>query len=325
MLVEVLTSHGNSQTQHGWVGAGATCSIGRALTNDIVLDDQYAAAAHTRLTLLEDGRVAVADLGSRNGTRVDGELIGPEFAIANEGVLIVGRTRVRVRTLLAPMPPERLFRRDVLQRHRTVLAIAGLALMLGYLAFNQWVAAPEKFARDAFVIQLTALGVIGVWVALWALLTRISHGIWNIRSHVAIVAGTVGLALWMVSFSEAAQFAFQWRGFAVLAGFVTTAAALGALFLHLRKATHLSLRMAAAIAVAVPLTLGGVATWISTQDGNRDVNRLERGAPVMPPNLRIAGSIELDDFLANANALRREAARNRQTSLAEMPLAGPDE
>ena len=50
-------------------------TIGRDTSNDVVLQDPNVSRFHAEVARLEDGRVAVRDLASRNGTRVNGQLI----------------------------------------------------------------------------------------------------------------------------------------------------------------------------------------------------------------------------------------------------------
>jgi ABC-type multidrug transport system ATPase subunit/ABC-type multidrug transport system permease subunit len=50
-------------------------TIGRDRSNDVVLEDPNVSRFHAEVARLEDGRVAVRDLSSRNGTRVNGELV----------------------------------------------------------------------------------------------------------------------------------------------------------------------------------------------------------------------------------------------------------
>jgi ABC-type multidrug transport system ATPase subunit/ABC-type multidrug transport system permease subunit len=50
-------------------------TIGRDTSNDVVLQDPNVSRFHAEVARLEDGRVAIRDLGSRNGTRVNGELV----------------------------------------------------------------------------------------------------------------------------------------------------------------------------------------------------------------------------------------------------------
>ena len=50
-------------------------TIGRDTSNDVVLQDPNVSRFHAEVARLDDGRVAIRDLASRNGTRVDGELV----------------------------------------------------------------------------------------------------------------------------------------------------------------------------------------------------------------------------------------------------------
>ncbi len=45
---------------------------------------------------------------------------------------------MRVRTADAKLEPERPLRRDLLLRHRTVLAVSGVVLCLAFAALLQW-------------------------------------------------------------------------------------------------------------------------------------------------------------------------------------------
>ena len=91
MLIEEIGPQGHPVLRQRFAGAGAECRIGRDLGCDIVVDDEHAAPQHALLTLLEDGRVNVRDLGTRNGTRVDGHRVPAETgANIEQGELIVG-------------------------------------------------------------------------------------------------------------------------------------------------------------------------------------------------------------------------------------------
>jgi hypothetical protein len=303
------------------VGAGASCKLGRSLSCDIVLDDAHAAAEHTTLTLLDDGRVSVADLDSRNGTRVELRRLSAAAITIEGGTLIIGRTQVRVRTLHSALAPEKLFRRDIVQRHRTSLAAVGVILSLGYVAFREWQGAPDQMAREVLIAIFAALTVLGIWIGIWALITRVSHGAWALRTHLAIAANTAAFVFWSSLGFNVGAFATQWQWLTTLLGIIAIGVVLGALYLHLRKATHMTWRVAAIVASTLPLLLGGTAAWLAWQGTARNVNRLALGGDVYPPQVRISPARELNDYLTHANELKGEANRNRQTSLAEMPIA----
>jgi hypothetical protein len=246
------------------------------------------------LTLRADGRVHVQDLATRNGVRVDGQPIDPEGGrIVTDGELRVGRTRLRLRTAEVPLAPERPFRRDFLRRHRTVLAIAGLLLCAAFAAFLQWSQAPEQLAARMLIAELVALAIAAICVGLWA------WGYW-----------LYGMA----------AFALQWRwldaAMVMLAGVV----ALLATWLHLRHATRFGRVPSVMLAVLATLLCYGVWWLVELQVDPRTVNRVQLGAPIYPPSLRVAPSMDAADYFADAVELKREANRNRQQSLLENPI-----
>ncbi|WP_434590335.1 FtsK/SpoIIIE domain-containing protein [Streptomyces sp. A5-4] len=83
---------------------GGRISIGRSTDADVPLDDPDVSRLHCAVTLTEDGRVSVADLGSTNGTALDGaEVDERPVRLAPGALLRVGESALR----LAPgeLPP----------------------------------------------------------------------------------------------------------------------------------------------------------------------------------------------------------------------------
>lgn len=73
----------------------ATLSLGRAPENDVILgDDGYASSRHARIEPRRDG-VWVADLGSTNGTYVNGIRLTVPRRLAPGDVIRVGNTDLR--------------------------------------------------------------------------------------------------------------------------------------------------------------------------------------------------------------------------------------
>ncbi|MFE3286574.1 FHA domain-containing protein, partial [Streptomyces sp. NPDC059233] len=85
--------------------------VGRSADADVPLDDPDVSRLHCAVTVLRDGRVAVADLDSTNGTTLDGAPVGPQPVALTPGALLrVGESTLRLAppTTAALRPPRPL-------------------------------------------------------------------------------------------------------------------------------------------------------------------------------------------------------------------------
>lgn len=81
---------------------GGQISVGRSADADVPLDDPDVSRLHCSVTVTEDGRVTVADLGSTNGTTLDGRPVGARPVRLPAGALLrLGESTLR----LAPGTP----------------------------------------------------------------------------------------------------------------------------------------------------------------------------------------------------------------------------
>ena len=102
-------------------------------------------------------------------------------------------------------------------------------------------------------------------------------------------------------------------------------ATLVGLYLHLREATHYRRRMSFALAGAATLVIGAVAWIIAIGVDDGDVNRVDLGPEVRLGAARVVPNRDISDYLAEVDELRLAAARERQKSLLNAPLADADE
>ncbi|MCX5397366.1 FHA domain-containing protein [Streptomyces sp. NBC_00102] len=83
---------------------GGQIRIGRSAEADVPLDDPDVSRLHCAVTVSGDGRVTVADLGSTNGTSLDGAEIGTRPVPLSAGALLrLGESTLRLTT--GPRPP----------------------------------------------------------------------------------------------------------------------------------------------------------------------------------------------------------------------------
>jgi pSer/pThr/pTyr-binding forkhead associated (FHA) protein len=69
--------------------------FGRAMTNTVVIEDSFASLEHARLSL-RTGRWWLEDLGSTNGTRLNGEPLSAPAIVATGDEIGIGRVRLRI-------------------------------------------------------------------------------------------------------------------------------------------------------------------------------------------------------------------------------------
>lgn len=76
----------------------AVTTMGRDLSNDIVIADSYASTRHARVERQEDGRFWLVDLGSRNGTFLNGQQVRPNVPVPLDGgdVIKIGKVELKV-------------------------------------------------------------------------------------------------------------------------------------------------------------------------------------------------------------------------------------
>lgn len=75
---------------------GPVTVIGRGGDSDIILEDTGVSRHHLELRADGPGRLIATDLGSTNGTHVDGERIRTPVALSDRSLVTIGRTRMTI-------------------------------------------------------------------------------------------------------------------------------------------------------------------------------------------------------------------------------------
>ncbi|MFI2374030.1 FHA domain-containing protein [Streptomyces sp. NPDC018964] len=82
---------------------GGEIRIGRSADADVPLDDPDVSRLHCAVTVAPDGGVSVADLGSTNGTTLDGRRVGPRPVRLTPGALLrIGESALRLTPAAGP-------------------------------------------------------------------------------------------------------------------------------------------------------------------------------------------------------------------------------
>jgi hypothetical protein len=298
-------------------------TIGRSPAADVILDDPYAAPLHASVEVAADGAILVTDLGTVNGIVIGGRRHrGAQKMPVPSGRLQIGRTRLRVRSTREEPAPEKPDHAAVFpeQGSPTLGAVAGGLACVAYVAYLAWLDAPRDVAASIAVMAIWAAFSAGLWISLWALLSRVMQGEWHWRWHCAILFIVVAVYALSEIALDLAWFAFslpRWGSRDLIMG----ALALGAaLYWHLIHASGAGRRRLALIAALLPATLAAGGFWLQSRVQDHNVNYIAVEPKVFPPALRLGKADGLRDYFEQATRLRASA----DSKLARVP-AGEEE
>lgn len=175
---------GRALDVHAW-----PLSLGRALDNDLVIDDPHVAPQHAQLLLDEAGTLHVVVGDSINGLRWGAQQLGAGQSLAlppGGGELQLGPLRLRVRLPAEALAPEK----PLPQRHRAagLLAAGSAALVLLMAVADHWVAQDPGADAAAWLPLLLGLPLAAAaWAGLWALASKLFQHRFDFVGHLRIV------------------------------------------------------------------------------------------------------------------------------------------
>jgi hypothetical protein len=300
-------------------------TVGRALTNDLVLSDVHVAPEHLRIDVVpqtdatgvtggaEDGPLVVQVLETINGVRHGHthHASGSRFDWSGVEDLVLGRLRLRLRLANAALAPEQLLARF---RWRSVALTA--ALLLAYMAQGLWVtwldnAEMSRFGLNAGKMLAVLLGFTLVWAGGAALVSKLFTGHAHFWRHVRIVLGVSVASALLSGLMSATAFAFGWVLLARLAPLVDWwALALGLLLQWWVVAPPRRKWLQRAVLGGLVLIGVAVTAWVINKD-NQSEPRLAR---LYPPGWRLVAPVPVPQWLTESQALRQRLDERLQSS-----------
>jgi hypothetical protein len=282
--VEILSRHRDVAGRFRITGPEAR--IGRGYDNDVVVDDPYVAPQHLRVFRDDAGQLVAEDMGSANGTFLDGGKSRLAHIIVDgKRPIRIGRTYLRIRGIDHAVERERVAQPE---RHISpmVLVVALGVATLGISALDVWLGQTVELRASSYLTPLLAIfaTLIG-WVAIWALLSRIFAGHSHFIDNLLIaLAGALAFALY-ADIAKVASFALAWPT-AVTYQYVAAWSILAAMcFLHLREVGRARLWLKGAFVTALLVTAIAVQT-VQRSEAFSDSGRRVTAWQLMPPSLR---------------------------------------
>lgn len=298
--------------------------VGRAIDNDVVLDDTHVAAHHA--TLDESAAGLSLQVGTTvNGARVGGKRLasGERAELAGGEAFQLGSTRLRVRRAADALAPEKALAPE--PRGGWGLLAAMTVVLLAWNMAELWLNTdPGGRLSDYLPVLAGGPVALALWCGLWALGSKLFQHRFEFWPHVRVAlvyllaAGVVGLVLPLLAYALSWEFASRITDLAV--GAVLTAMVLA----HLSLVLPARKRLLAAATVAA--FAAGVVVMLarSYQVNDRFFDELYM-TTLAPPLLRVAPAVETRRFFEEAQDLKAVLDRHARDEDSAAPEFETDE
>jgi len=292
--------------------------VGRAIDNDLVLDDAHIAAYHFSVDADERGVfVQVGD--TVNGLRADGRrLAAGERAVVGEHPLRldVGDSHLRLRLADHALAPESPLSTPRSVWHAAGPTLAAGLLVLAALLFGTWLDSdPDELTRSLASMLVTAVTAGVTWCAGWSLVTKIftrrSRFWWHVR---VLLFGVLAIDA-VDALANLLAFSLSWPAVSDYSFVYTYAIGAAMLYFHvLALEPRRPVRMRAVVA---GMFLAGTALslWFNHQSRDQLGEELYM-THLLPPALRLAPTVDTATFvkgLAPLKATLDEKAKKRDS------------
>lgn len=242
--------------------------IGRALDNDVIIDDPYIDAHHVSVDVSEPGGWHVTDLDSKNGT-FKAHAPVESSSIRSGDELLIGKTRVRFFSVEHRVPLAKSLK-DL--EHR-LLSFDSVGVMLALMVLLAALpcaalylnAVGNPFKPDAFVVAATSLlGSSVLIAAFWSLIARLLRGesrfrvLFNITMVCGLASALLRPAVSVISYN------FPGAGLDDIANLLITAT-LGGIYIYMVLLISTRLTSPLSQAIAVVVATGTIGAYAITQ------------------------------------------------------------
>lgn len=273
--------------------------VGRAIDNDLVLDDAHIAPHHFTLFADDEGAIHVEAGETLNGLRADGRRVasGGRARVGGAPLRIdAGDSHLRLRLASHALAPERPMKAVENRVRKALSTLAGVLLAAFAIGFSAWLSSdPDSTANVlsqlALKVLIGGLAWCGAWAVLSKVFTRRAHFWWHVR--VLVFAVVANYAISAAASLLAYSFSWAWATDYVAIALYAVGAAL--LYFHLLGIEPRHPERLRAAAVAMFCAAVGLHLWFNERSTDQLGDELYVSS-LFPPAWRVARPVDSATF-----------------------------
>jgi hypothetical protein len=297
--------------------------VGRAYTNEVIVDDPYVCPLHLKIAPDEQGHLIAHDLGSVNGLRAgaDDALVSM-LELQSGSRFLIGRTLLRYCSVDHPLAPTAIDgSRKVSRLASPYMPVAAGLLVLSTLCLESFLSSVERVKLVNIVGEpmLTIATTLG-WAGAWALASRIIVSRFHFAEHSTIAYGAILGFILLGTMSEWLEFFFPAVSAVWLAGLFGSGLVLAALvYGHLGFASALRRRSRVVAALLLSAAVVGMNAISDYAARSKFSTVMEYNGVLKPIDAALLPATSADQFIADSQKLKSELDSLAQKARAAQP------
>jgi hypothetical protein len=312
-FVEILNHDNTLLTRYRFEHLPIT--IGRAYTNDVIIDDPYIAPEHAIVESADGMQLSIRDLNTKNGLKINGQS-KVLFNLTEENVQL-GHTTIRMRHAATVIAAEQVSAKTP-QLEGLPPALAGIAMLTLSTIASTWLSVTNSNSNVTNYITLLAIVLAStlIWAGCWAFANRVvsKTGQTRFGRHLFIVAcAAIVMDAWEI-LSNVVGYAFSIELLTRYSSQMVLLISIGMIYYHLKTINNRNKKRFMLICASL-FVIGSSLIFINNYNSNGKLADQLYMTTLLPTAFRVSTDVPSTKFFDNAIALKEKADKAREEPL----------
>ncbi len=306
--IEILDAKGNTSERHAV--EALPVNIGRAYSNQIIINDPYVCPAHLTIAPDEQGRLMARDLDSINGLHVGSAEVRVSTLELQSGTQFrIGHTLLRYCSIDHPLAPTAIERNEKVSRLGSPYTSIGVGgLVLAMFCLESFLSSVERVKFVNIISDpLPMIAIMLGWAGLWALAGRIVVSSFHFPQHLTIAGAAIAGNTSLNVLSEWLEFFFPavpvlWSAALFGSGLILAALVYG----HLGFASPLRRRSRLWAALAISGAMVGMNAITDYAARSKFSTVMDYNGILKPVEAGFVPAVSVEQFFEGSQKLKTE-------------------